>query len=130
MKVLYSPHLSADFEAIAFDKGEGLALSIIQVCNEDGKIHNMSFLALSTDFSNLLYCAADMLYQAVPFDLEEHRRLIAAVYNKLTDEELAENCDEELRWIYSFDIQCTTPGCCTLYIEATIGESKYDILHI
>ena len=44
MSAPYSPHLSADFEAVAFEEGEGLAVSIIQICNEDGKIYNMSFL--------------------------------------------------------------------------------------
>jgi len=95
----YSPHLSVDFEAVAFDEGEGMALSIIQICNDDGKIYHMSLLGLTTDFSNLLYCTADILYQAIPFDLDEHRKLITAVYNKMTDEELAEHCDQECRCI-------------------------------
>ncbi len=98
MSAPYSPHLSADFEAVAFEEGEGLALSIMQICNEDGKICNMSFLALTTDFSNLLYCTADIIYQTIPFDYEEHKKVIATVYNRFqTDEELAEKCDEECR---------------------------------
>lgn len=98
MSAPYSPHLSADFEAVAFEEGEGLALSIMQICNEDGKICNMSFLALTTDFSNLLYCTADIIYQTIPFDYEEHKKVIAAVYNRFqTDEELAEKCDQECR---------------------------------
>ena len=99
MSAPYSPHLSADYEAVAFDEGEGLALSIIQICNDNGKICNMSFLGLTTDFSNLLYCTADILYQAIPFDIDEHRKLIVAVYNKMTDEELAEHCDQECRCV-------------------------------
>ena len=99
MSAPYSPHLSADFKAVAFEEGEGLALSVIQICNEDGMVCNMSFLGLTSDFSNLLYCAADILYQAIPFDLDEHRKLIAAVYNKMTDEELAEHCNQECRCI-------------------------------
>ena len=92
----YSPHLSADFETETFEKGEGMALTILQICNEDGKIHNMSVLGLTTDFSNLLYSAADLIFQTIPFSLEEHRALIAAVYDEFqTDEELAEECDQE-----------------------------------
>lgn len=94
MSAPYSPHLS-QFKAKAFPKGEGLPLTILQVCNEDGKLHNMSFVVLMNDFSNRLYCAADMIFQTIPFSLEEHKKVIAAVYNKYsTDEELADACEE------------------------------------
>ena len=73
-------------------------MTILQICNEDGKIHDMAFLGLTTDFSNLLYCAADLIFQTIPFSLEEHRKVIATVYNRFqTDEELAEECDQECR---------------------------------
>lgn len=96
----YTPHLSSNFEAISFAEGEGLSLSVVQICNEDGKIYDMSFVGLTTEFSNLLYCTADILYQTIPFDYQEHRKVIATVYNEFqTDEELAEQCDAEWRCI-------------------------------
>ena len=94
----YSPHLSADFEAETFKEGEGIALTVLQICNENGKIHDISLIGLTTDFSNLLYYAADLIFKKIPFNLEEHRNVIAAVYNKFkTDEELAEECAQECR---------------------------------
>lgn len=37
-----------------------------------------------------------IIYQTIPFDYEEHKKVIAAVYNRFqTDEELAEKCDQE-----------------------------------
>ena len=99
MSAPYSPHLSANFEPVEFEEGEGLALSIIQICNEDGMVCNMSFMGLTTGFSNLLYCVAEIIYIARPFDLDEHRKLVAAVYNKMTDEELAERCEQDCRCV-------------------------------
>lgn len=96
----YSPHLSPAFEPIDFDEGEGLSLSILQVCNEDGKIYDMTLIALTTEFSNLIYCAADMLYQTIPFDIQEHKVVIAEMYKEYqTDEELAEQCDPRFRCV-------------------------------
>lgn len=100
MSAPYSPNLSRDFKPLTFNEGEGLALSVFQICNEDGRIYNMSVLGLTTDFSNRLYSAAEDIYQNVPFDFTEHDAVIAKVYNMFkTDEELAEICDEECRCV-------------------------------
>lgn len=100
MSAPYSPHLSGEFEARTFSEGEGIPLTILQVCNEDGKIYGMTFLVLMNKFSNLLYCIADIIYRTILFDLDEHKKVIAAVYNRFsTDEELAEWCEEDCRCI-------------------------------
>ena len=96
----YSPHLSSGFEAKSFPVGKGLPLTIIQVCNEDGKIYNMSWIVLKTDFSNLLYGITDMIYKDISFDYEEHRLVIGDVYSKFeTDDELAEEVDPDFRCV-------------------------------
>lgn len=96
----YSPHLSENFKARCYEEGKGFALTILQISNEDGMIKNILLVTPSTDFCNSLYCAADIIYQTIPFDLQEHRKVIGAVYNAFsTDGELAEQCEENCRCI-------------------------------
>lgn len=99
MSAPYTPHLSNKFEPMVFCKGEGLALTVLLVCNDDGIIYDMAICGLSTSFSNLIYCAAEFLYRSIPFDFDEHRMVIASVYKNMTDEELAGNCDIECRCV-------------------------------
>lgn len=96
----YSPHLSENFKACCYEEGKGFALTTLQISNEDGMIKNISLITPSTEFCNSLYCAADIIYQTIPFDLQEHRKVIGAIYSLFsTDDELAEQCEENCRCI-------------------------------
>lgn len=95
----YTPHLAEKFEEKKFAKGEGIVLNVLQICNDNGIISNISCMALTTDFSNRLYRDAEMIYQC-PFNPQEYDKAIEKIYRTFrTDEELAEHCSPECRCV-------------------------------
>ena len=89
----YTPHLSKNFEIIKYEEGEGMPLTIIEVCNKDGVIINMELLGLGNVFSNelMLQCSQILNHQWNP---DYHNSTINAVYDRFpTDDELVENTD-------------------------------------
>lgn len=99
MSAPYSPHLLSVYKKQVFNDGEGMEISILQICNVDGKIHDVVHLVLPNDFSNFLCCTTDIIYNAFPFNFVEYRQLIFSIYNRLTSNQLAEKCDKECRCI-------------------------------
>jgi len=99
LSVPYSPHLSPNYESQTFAKGWGLGVNVVKICSDNGEVCDISYIGLGTDFSNYLYCAANLIYER-PFNLEEHRIDIATVYSKFpNDDDLAAACADEFKFV-------------------------------
>lgn len=82
----FSPHLASCYKHQIYQSGSGKPLTILIVNNKTGKIEDMDFMVLGTDFSNYIEEQAESLYNE-SFDLSEYQNSIQLAYqNYPTDE--------------------------------------------